>query len=278
MSNRSVLFIAATVIAPVIISCKGGDSPSRIDNAAAAKPPATAVASTTGSAVPPPPPPPHAAAELPPELFKKLWPEATGKDLAGTVPLGPFAALDDVCKARKKSGDDCKVEEQDVESGPFAKVASIRVMEAPDNNDNGGTTTEYAAVKAAAGWYVMPFTNLTLLNESGFNVTARPGSDAAVVEYHRSEGNRHSYDEENGIVACKPVRGAVSCTPRIPLQKRNWSDPNVDVQLACVASYADGALTLDAMPKPAESDSGWTAKAAEQCKTLPYAGKQPIAF
>jgi hypothetical protein len=140
-----------------------------------------------------------------------------------------------------------------------------------------------------AGWYVMPFAVLTMLNESGFYITPKPAGDALVIEYRKGEGNRWDNDTEVGITVCTPVRDAsMVCTPQIPERKRTDvmngptdPGPKATIALACVASYADGAVTVAPMRKPATTDdddpTDWDAGAAARCKHLPYAGRHRIA-
>jgi hypothetical protein len=225
--------------------------------------------------------------EPPEPPVETLWPVAGSGDLASLTPRGPFAALEDLCKARQKSGDDCKVSPQDVESGPFPQIGTVEIFDAADPTiPVAPDSTQYVAVKGVAGWYVMPFAKLMTLHETAFFVTPQPAADALIIEYRKTEGNRWSNDTEVGITVCKPVDGSVACTPQIPLRKHGVvinspQNPtvHVSVALACVATYADGAVTVTAMRRPADVDpySDWDAAAAVRCKALPYAGKHRLA-
>ena len=142
---------------------------------------------------PPPLPPPPATVTPPPDATTvadapvALWPVAGSGELAGLVPQGPFTTLDELCTARHKTADDCKISKQDVDSGPFPQIATVEIFEAfPDQTAAPGTSTEYVAAMSKAGWYVMPFAALTMLNESGFYVTPKPAGDALVIEYRKS--------------------------------------------------------------------------------------------
>lgn len=78
----------------------------------------------------------------------------------------------------------------------------------------------------------------------------------------------------------------MACTPQIPERKRTDvmngptdPSPKATIALACVASYADGAVTVAPMRTPTADDgdaSDWDAGAAARCKSLPYAGQRRI--
>jgi hypothetical protein len=280
--------LAAVTIAALlaVVVLRGGDDPAGRDSVTAVSvqvplPPTPAAPSRAqsdaGVAVEAPR---HAFTDEERARFLKLWPIANSKDITAAVPLGPFEALGVVCDARSAAGPACKITEQDVESATFSKVGTVEIGEPMPPNPTGmPSSVHYAAVKSATGWYVLPFVRLVDLNESNLYLTPKPADDALVVQYHFSEGNRHGYDEEDGIVVCKPARGAVACTPRVAVQQRTWSEPNTTVVLACVASYAGGALHLAAMPAPDQPDGfAWSRQAAAKCGALPYAGNRPIAF
>jgi hypothetical protein len=249
---------------------------------------------------PPAPPSRDAAIDAPPvavaadaampaasDAPEALWPVAGSGAMVGMVPPGPFETLDTFCRAHHAGSDDCKASEQEVESGPFTAIGSVELAVGSANELDGGTSTMYAAVKASAGWYAMPLASLMMLNRTGFNATPLPAGDALVIEYRKSEGNRFDNDTEEGITVCKPVAGAVACTPQIPLRKRtdtietkpdNWT-ASVSVALACVATYANGAVTVAAMPKPDPTEpDDWDAAAAARCNDLPYGGTRRVTF
>jgi hypothetical protein len=277
------------------------------DPIVAAVGPAVPPAAHARPAVPPAPPrdaaiatasaPVAVDAGSPPEVHEALWPVAGSGAMVGMVPPGPYDSLEAVCRSHHAGSDDCKVTEQDVDageggsgsSGPFPQIGKVElsVGSGDDVQLVGGISRMYLAVKSTAGWYAMPFASLMMLNRAGFHATPQPAGDALVLEYRRSEGNRFDNDTEGGITICKPVDGAVSCTPQIPLTQRtdtidtkpdDWTG-HTSIALACVAKYANGAVTVSAMPKPAPNEGDdWDAPAAARCANLPYAGKRRITF
>ncbi len=226
--------------------------------------------------------PPVPAAKRPVVALTDEWPsQSDASDIVARTPAGPFPNLSAVCAAlgRKESENNfegCHPSEYDeLGGGPFVRTGGVTTWEPVEHDSDIPIRLEYVAVQTRAGWYVLPKLGDTGDGHSSLSVQAeRAGSGLLLrYKYDQATAGRFASSIEEGVIACE-VAGTVACTPKIvthsydmrmETSKPDWPIDTA-VSLACKASYANRAITIAPMRKPAGGDATWTAEAAAGCR------------
>ena len=232
-------------------------------------------------------PPP--APQRPAITLHDAWPSLAGADIVAIALPGPYRELARVCSALGRDAPDtCETRELDELDRSPLQLGSVRTWEPQASDSDMPERHDHVAVHASAGWFVMPAFAETGNRYSGFSVEPELAGDALVLRYtyDLATSGRFANEVEDGIVVCKAVDRAVACTPKIATHKRSsqmdtsapdWPS-STQVELACTASYANGAITIAATAMDPDAPELWSESAANACTALAYAGVHRVTF
>jgi hypothetical protein len=211
------------------------------------------------------------------------WPRLEKPPVGTTALYGPYQALDEFC-AEIKASTQCEWAQEPGE-GPFLSIAHVKV-EAPETGEQSEDPVkdarEHIAIRTAAGWFAMPSVAY-VGNQSGWSATAKLVDQRLVLSYDyeaRTHG-RWAEDYENGVIVCGITsKNVVACTDQIPtVSYSTETESRDDPQGLTTAKFACHAeLKADHLIISEGAGKGIPKPRRPACKTLAYAGDQPITF